>query len=124
MKYKTYLKSPEWRKRQLNALRATNYRCQMFGTKVGRYKGAYYPFNVHHHTYKNKYDEKWQRDIFVLSKEAHDLIHGWLALSRKPISTTTQDKNPYNKYPNFLQRLVHCWCWWIGWLLFILKEVK
>lgn len=119
--YKSYLNSREWKSKHPSFLRATGYRCQMFGVKVGRYKGKYYPYNIHHHTYERKGKEKWQRDVFVLSKRAHNLIHGWLALSLKPISVRQQNKNPINQYPNLLQQIAHAWCWLMGYILWILK---
>ncbi|MGB3508970.1 MAG: hypothetical protein WBA93_06965 [Microcoleaceae cyanobacterium] len=119
--YKDYIYSDAWRSKHPKFLKATGYRCQMFGIRVGsrnrRFK--YKPYNIHHCTYDNLENERWQRDVFVLSRRAHNLIHGWLALSWKPISVTQQDKNPYNLYPNWLQKTVHLWCWLMGWILWI-----
>ena len=77
----------------------------------------------HHTTYKNVGDEKWNIDCIVVSRVAHKFIHGWLAGSWKDIGVSQQNKNPKNKYPNILQKIIHCYARIIGFLLYLSKFI-
>jgi 5-methylcytosine-specific restriction endonuclease McrA len=66
MPYEDYLKTPEWNKIRLRALKRVKYRCQVCNKKD--------VLNVHHRTYERRGHEKIV-DLVVLCKDCHKLFH-------------------------------------------------
>jgi hypothetical protein len=66
MPYADYLKTPEWDKIRLRALKRVKYRCQVCNKKS--------VLNVHHRTYERRGHEK-AADLIVLCKDCHRLYH-------------------------------------------------
>lgn len=102
--YATYLKSNHWRARQRSFLKKSKGRCALFPwLRVGKVGGKYYRYACHHMHYGCLGDERWRRDVVILSHFAHDqVIHGLLSGWKRP--------QQQRVYPNFWQRLAHAWC--------------
>jgi len=64
--YKTYLQSPQWRKRRNDALKAAAYTCQRCGARSG--------LQVHHLTYEN-IGAELDADLEVLCRVCHEGEH-------------------------------------------------
>ena len=95
MNYNDYLNSSHWHNKT-KAWRTIAFgRCAMFPFIRG--------YHCHHVSYKNFGNEKYKRDIVVLSPFAHKfIIHGVLSGFKRP--------NEQKKYPNIFQRIAHLWC--------------
>ncbi|NET11405.1 MAG: hypothetical protein F6K08_00050 [Okeania sp. SIO1H6] len=115
--YHEYINSYEWKNKGRIFLKKVGRRCQIFPwIKLKKY-------NIHHCTYKNLGNERWNIDCIVLSKTAHNLIHGWLAGSLTVIRVSEQNKNPKNKYPNTCQKIIHIYAIIVGFLLYLIKFI-
>jgi hypothetical protein len=71
--YQTYLRSPEWQKQRLAALKRAGNRCQMDALHLGQ-------LHVHHNTYDRLGREK-PEDLIVLCENCHVLFHGKVPLT-------------------------------------------
>lgn len=67
MTYPEYLKSSQWRKLKLQALRYAGYRCQ-----VCNFNGD---LNVHHRAYPECFGYEPVNDLVVLCRNCHNLFH-------------------------------------------------
>ncbi len=104
--YSSFIQSAAWRNKHKDWLKRSHFRCSMFpwivvGTTA---KGKYCPYAIHHMQYRNfGGKEQFGRDVVALSPFAHDwVIHGILSFWLKP--------GQQRGYPNFFQRVAHCWC--------------
>ncbi|NET47067.1 hypothetical protein [Okeania sp. SIO2B3] len=112
--YHAYIQSPQWKAKGKIFKKKVGDRCQVFPwIQLTTYA-------IHHCTYKNLGDEKWNIDCIVLSKTAHAIVHSWLAGSVYPIGVSEQEKKG-SKYPNLFQRAFHLYARLIGLLLYILR---
>lgn len=74
MRYKEYLRSPEWRARRERKLKAADYRCQF----CNRHRSS---LDVHHRTYQN-FGEELDADLIVVCRACHDTFHTHRRLDR------------------------------------------
>ncbi len=115
--YHEYINSYEWKNRGRIFLKRVGRRCQFFPwIQLKKY-------NIHHCHYKNLGHERWNIDSIVVSLTAHNLIHGWLAGSLTVIRVSKQNRNPKNKYPNNLQKIIHWYARVVGILLYLIKFI-
>lgn len=115
--YYDYIRSSEWKDKGKSFKKKVGDRCQAFPwIKLHRY-------NVHHCSYKNLGEEKWNLDCIVLSLIAHRFVHSWLAGSWHPIGVSEQNRKGC-KYPNFLQKMFHWYTRFIGVLLYLTYSSK
>jgi len=66
MPYKEYLLTYHWRTMRSKALKRAHYKCQICGSTK--------QLNVHHNTYENRGEEKYE-DLIVLCKDCHSKFH-------------------------------------------------
>lgn len=115
--YGDYITSDTWRDRHPAWLKRTNNRCQLFPwVRVGRVKGKYFPYAIHHmHTkaYRRQGRERWNRDVIVLCPSAHNLVfHYLLSGGKKRVSHQ-------KAFPNIFQRAVNWHCRLVGMFLLL-----
>lgn len=70
---------------------------------VGKTRGKYHRYEVHHTHYSTLGDERFWVDVIVLCPFAHWMIHRVLGGADR----VRHQKTPY---PNTLQRTAHAWC--------------
>lgn len=65
--YDEYIKSPQWKRKAIEAKKRAGYRCQVCNSPDN--------LNAHHRTYERLGSEQ-PGDITVLCRECHKLFHG------------------------------------------------
>lgn len=72
--YKEYMKSEEWRKKELERLAIDDFKCCMCGRTDGQTR---YGLQVHHTTYKRLGQENVYTDLVSLCGRCHKWIHNY-----------------------------------------------
>jgi DNA repair exonuclease SbcCD ATPase subunit len=73
--YLAYLRSPEWQRRRLAALRRAGNRCQVCNSSKH--------LDVHHRTYE-RFRRELPGDLTVLCRACHDIFHEAKRLAPRP----------------------------------------